>query len=55
MRHFTILFNPLDLLVSGEILIPLDWGVNGMFVGGRRQITVSPHLRYGGKDSGVKC
>lgn len=36
-------------LDNHEMLLPLDLGLNGIFVGGRRQITVSPDFGYGGR------
>ena len=43
---------PLDFTVgAGQVIAGWDQGVNGMKVGGRRKLTIPPHLGYG--DSGA--
>ncbi|MFI5954295.1 FKBP-type peptidyl-prolyl cis-trans isomerase [Cryptosporangium sp. NPDC051539] len=39
---------PLDFTVgAGQVISGWDQGVNGMKVGGRRKLTIPPHLAYG--------
>lgn len=39
---------PLDFTVgAGQVISGWDQGVNGMKIGGRRKLTIPPHLAYG--------
>ena len=37
---------------AGEVIAGWDQGVQGMKVGGRRRITIPPHLAYGSRGAG---
>ena len=44
---------PLDFrLGAGQVISGWDQGVQGMKVGGRRQLTIPPHLAYGDRGAG---
>lgn len=44
---------PLDFrLGAGQVISGWDQGIQGMKVGGRRQITIPPHLAYGDQGAG---
>jgi peptidylprolyl isomerase len=44
---------PLDFTVgAGQVISGWDQGVNGMKVGGRRKLTIPPHLGYGDRGAG---
>ncbi|MFQ5508957.1 MAG: FKBP-type peptidyl-prolyl cis-trans isomerase [Leptospirillia bacterium] len=40
-------------LDAGQVIKGLDEGVEGMNVGGKRRLTVPPHLGYGDQGSGT--
>jgi len=44
---------PLEFTVgAGQVIAGWDQGVNGMKVGGRRKLTIPPHLGYGDRGAG---
>jgi peptidylprolyl isomerase len=44
---------PLDFTVgAGQVIAGWDQGVNGMKIGGRRKLTIPPHLGYGDRGAG---
>ena len=44
---------PLDFRLGvGQVIAGWDQGVQGMKVGGRRQLTIPPHLAYGDRGAG---
>ena len=44
---------PLDFTIgAGQVIAGWDQGVNGMKVGGRRKLTIPPHLGYGDHGAG---
>jgi peptidylprolyl isomerase len=44
---------PLDFTVgAGQVITGWDRGVSGMKVGGRRKLTIPPHLGYGDRGAG---
>jgi peptidylprolyl isomerase len=44
---------PLDFTVgAGQVITGWDKGVDGMKVGGRRKLTIPPHLGYGDRGAG---
>ena len=44
---------PLDFRLGvGQVIPGWDQGVQGMKVGGRRQLTIPPHLAYGDRGAG---
>ncbi|RZQ64965.1 FKBP-type peptidyl-prolyl cis-trans isomerase [Amycolatopsis suaedae] len=46
---------PLDFFLGrGQVIPGWDQGVQGMKVGGRRKLTIPPHLAYGSQGAGNK-
>ena len=44
---------PLDFTVgAGQVISGWDQGVSGMKIGGRRKLTIPPHLGYGDRGAG---